>query len=518
LPWLAHAHNSTASQSDLDRLDWERSVSELGLPPEDAGVDPGPRGEAPPYLENPLDTYATIADQDAQIQAEAARAAEPPEREAAELEADAADDWRKRSDRHRVLSTLRAAMEHATGVQIMDRDGHRLACGVDGELQQHAESGRRRFLVYKCHRRDRCPECAVGYGEERGDELASLLDAVATLAPQGKRMPAGFGFEITLPEPVTEYIGAALDRGDFPTARRALSKLSKIARALTWDAVKRKGIEKSDVGAALNIHAFHSRTPMRRGWHFHAHVTIPNVTRRGEHLRRLGKLGKMPAAGGRVKDRGRERLDVLRDRLRELVLREYGADVDLSELKGVNLHWHYFGAGRKGAQGFRKRAYYVSRSPWHDAAKQAASHPDRVYSDAGMVLLGRFADRVEALQAAVRTRRYLGWLSPGQRKGWGLVKDEGQKSPWTAVPRGYRRIIKATATGLWLRAYDAAGEWAEHVDGALVTWSPVGPPRRWQTAAQRDEKKRRAAAATGETRGAAAVAAVSPGLFGMMPA
>jgi len=518
---LAHAHRTAPTQSELDRLDYARSVPALGQPT--YAPDTGAAGaEPPPYLENPLDTYATYADQDAQLQAELAGQAAPPQQDPAEAEAEAVDAWTSLVDRRKLLSTLRAAVEHATA-PIVDKTGQRQACGVDGELQEHAEDGRRRFVVWRCHRRDRCPECAVTYGEERGEELGSLLDALATIAPKRKGYPAGFGLEVTVPEPVTRYIGDALDRGDYHTAKVALRRLTKIARTLVWDAVKRRGLERGDVGAAVNVHAFHSRSPLTGGWHFHVHVTIPNVTRTGEYLRRYGRLGRLRDTYHRKAWRGRSRLALLRHRLRELVLREFGADVDLSGLANVNLYWHFFGGSRVGWRGFRKRALYVNRSPWHDVAKIAAKNPMMVYSDAGLALLAKFAERAETVQTALKVRRYLGWLSPGQRSKWGIVKDPGDKSPWRALPGGYRRIIRFDATGLWLRRFDSAGETAEHLEGAMVSWSNTSPPRRWQTASQRDAKAERQAeaerqAAANRSQAPGPASAVAPGLFGMVPA
>ena len=547
LSWLSHATHSAPPQADLDRLDYERSVALLGTAPGGAGAEP------PPYLENPLDTYATFADQDAQIQAELTDGGE--EVEPAELEKRAADEWAAVADRHSLLSTLRAAVEHATGVRIMDKHGDVLACGVDGEMQEHAEDGRHRFVVYRCHRRDRCPECSVGYGEQRGEELVSLLDAVRSMTPRQKGYASGFALEVTVPEQVSGLIGAAMDAGQFAEARRLTRKVVKITRAVLWDAVKRRGLERGDVGAALNLHAFHSRTPMRRGWHWHVHATIPNATRRGAHLRRLGQLPNVPrsrapkrfrveARGpfkpeasvpaehrGEVKIKNGRRLredrrqvawlSVLRLRLRELVLREFSKEVDLSELGAVNLHWHYFAGTAKGAASFRKRAMYVNRSPWHDAAKIAAAHPERVYSDSGLRDLAVFANRVQDVQTAIKTRRYLGWLSPGQRGRYGLEREAGEKSPWRPLPGGYRRIIRADAMGLWLRAYDGAGERAEFVPGSLVSWAAAAPPRAWSSPGQRQVKAERVArelAAAAAERRAAGEPRTAMGLFGQMPA
>ena len=400
---------------------------------------------------------------------------------------DRARPWDKRTTDHEHELVLRAAIEAATGRTIRDGKGHPVECNTDGWVYQHRQiADAFRFRVHTCKVRGRCPHCGRAYGLEQASELHSLLAAASSRRrrPLKEHDPIGWAFVVTMPRAVSRELGRLADD---PRERKALragvSALVRVARDYV------AGMMRSDpreLGAAINVHWWASENPTRGGadgWHWHAHVMVPNVRRDGGDLRRRAKF--TPAE----LEAGRENLAAL--------LAAAWPSIAARDLR-PNAHARYYLADEKGARRWRHRTRYDARHPFADLLKVSrpqargdrGGRPELVFSTDAAPELEAFALRVEDLQA-LKTRRYVGWLVPGARKRVGLVKperdDDGAGDEWVALEDGYRRIRRWTAAGLELARFDRdTGEAVSEVLAELVTFDSQGPPVVWSYDEARD--------------------------------
>lgn len=393
--------------------------------------------------------------------------------------------WDKRTRDHEHELVLRSAIEAATGRTIRDGKGVELECNADGWVFQHRQIvDAFRFRVHTCKARGRCPHCGRAYGLEQASELHSLLGAASSRRRQALKEhdPIGWAFVVTMPRAVSRELGRLADD---PRERKALragvSSLVRIARDYVAGMLR---ADPRELGAAINVHWWASDNPTRGGadgWHWHAHVMVPNVSRDGRDVRRRAKFTPAELEAGRA-------------RLAALLAAAWPA-IDAANLR-PNAHARYFLADEKGARRWRHRTRYDARHPFADLLKvtrpagpdraigqDRGGRPELAFSIDAAPELERFALRVEDLQS-LKTRRYVGWLVPGTRKKVGLVKperdDDGAGDEWVALEDGYRRIRRWTSGGLELVRFDRfTGEAVAEVVAELVDFDSQGPPVAW---------------------------------------
>lgn len=371
----------------------------------------------------------------------------------------------------------RAAVEAATGRAITDSDYHPLGCGTTGEVYEHDElPGARQFRVHTCKVRGRCPHCGATYGRERGEELHSLLSAAlerrrVPIADDGREALA-WGVVVTLPKVVSAKLGElALDPRGEKVLRAELNKVMQVVRRYLSQLF---GRELRDLGVAVNLHWWSSRRPVGGGWHWHAHCLIPNVDRDGEQLRRRMLFADKRLAAARV---------VLEEATWAAWGDELAAAGHKREAYRGNVKVNYVRSGSAGLRQLRHRTRYDGRHPFADMLKQARSAPASVYGGQ-LEDLAEFARRVELLQR-LKTRRYLGWLVPGQRKARGLQKEPAAASKWHAQGDGFRVIAAFTDAGVLvhrfrgMRANGSRVVEASTVAPELVAFEPTAPPKKW---------------------------------------
>jgi len=381
-------------------------------------------------------------------------------------------DWAERRERYREAVKLRAVVSELRGA-IRDGEGHELRCGVDGYIEQHVSvAGALRFKVQHCQRRDRCPADAMSYGELRGRELASVLDA----AVSGRPWAHGWELEVTTPAPLHGLYTCLVDAGDVAGVRDLDRRLVRVMQAYAWALLEPDRAHRSDVGLAVSLHHFHSfndddpegKGPLWPELYPHAHAYVPNERPGGGELRHRAMFSEAELAGARAQARA-------------VLLREFGGLADLSGLGEIDVNAHFLRNDDAVTAKLAHRSTYQALHPWFDVVKQAMARPAEVYSEEGRAGLGAFADRAELLHR-VKSQRFGGWLTPGQRRRHGLVREDGEKSPWRALDEdggGYREIVGYTDTAVILRSPTWPKGEVQYFVGFMVAWGENAPPKLW---------------------------------------
>jgi hypothetical protein len=391
--------------------------------------------------------------------------------------------WERRRTDRELEFELRVAVEAVTGRPIVDGKGQVLECNEDGMVYGHVRVvDAFRFRVHTCKARGRCPHCARAYALQQAAELRSLMAAALERRTQPLKAhdPLGWAFVVTMPPAITRAMGAmADDPRRLKELREHVTRLVRVARDHIAGMFH---VEPRDLGAAVNVHWWSSETPTK-GYHWHAHVMVPNVQRDGRELRRKALFSEKGLENGRR-------------RLQRLIAAVWPEHFAAPDDVPVNYKLRYYLANEDGAIRWRHRARYDARHPFADALKQAGDVTDGgrelMYGDLEGAALHQLALRIEDLQS-VKLRRYVGWLVPGRRKVVGLAKDEGEgtENEWYALPDGYRRIRGWTENGLELARFDLdTGEVTTEVMAELVDFDSQGPPVRWSYVEARDASRK----------------------------
>lgn len=396
-------------------------------------------------------------------------------------------------------------------------------CGSEGKVLQHNASDRQKLSPYRCQQRATCPACGMAYGQQRGLELAALLDAVLQPGRLVVEVPkvAAWHLVLSCDRRVSAYVAQLVDAG-------RVEQLRKVMRHLTEDVqATLRAVYGGGVAGVVAWHWWHSSDPLSSDMHLHAHVTVPNVSVSLDadtgvwtpDLRPLSRKGVLSA----------ERLEDLRYQFgRAVCSHRWAARLVRAPLSGgpqssdrwqPNAHVR-FTQGPDG-QGYRHRLRYDARTSVSDVlalclpdevkasrleheALLGEEHLDvafdQLVSDVAEVAchpgLELWVHRASIWQK-VQTVRYTGWLVNAARKSLGLLRDESDsEAEWASV--GLYRLLDAESVVVNVERWSSTGrrveQWHQsHVQllpgpAAVTSWCwsdavrplrRAGPPAAW---------------------------------------
>lgn len=331
-------------------------------------------------------------------------------------------------------------------------------CRLIWQWEENAETSERRLRPISCRERDICPHCGAEYGRTQGVELHSLLTAALDrrINPLTMREPLAWHIVLTLPPSVQAEMSIFSEIAAGPALRRTLAALT--------DGVKRHlaaafALPAQQLAAAVTWHYWHSERPLD-GPHWHAHVIVPNA-RRDRHP--VARRGVVPE----------RRLDAALESWRTTLTKMFPSAFIPPQ---IVQHVAYISNNAAGHRRLRHLARYVSRHPMADLLAYAKREPALYSRPAEAVAAIQFWSRVQSL----KTRRYLGYLHPGQRRAVGLVTAEPSGDVWTPVPGGIRRLLRWLPEGLLVSFWKDSREQTEIVPRHLVLASDPSPPTLWE--------------------------------------
>lgn len=331
-------------------------------------------------------------------------------------------------------------------------------CRVIWQWEENSETAERRLRPIACRERDVCPHCGAEYGRVQGQELHSLLTAALDrrVNPPAMREPLAWHIVLTLPPAVQAKMAEMSEAAAGPALRRALTALT--------DGVKRHlaaafSLPSQQLAAAVTWHYWHSERPLD-GPHWHAHIIVPNA-RRDRYV--VSRRGVIPA------QRLEAAIESWRATLGKLFPHAH-LPPDLVQ------HVAFVTNNAAGHRRLRHLARYVCRHPAADLLAYAGRDPALFSRPVEAMAAIQFWSRVQN----VKTRRYLGYLHPGQRRAAGLVKMEPSGDVWTPVPGGIRRLLRWLPEGLLVSFWEDSREQTEIVPRHLVLASDPSPPTLWE--------------------------------------
>lgn len=379
--------------------------------------------------------------------------------------------WDLRQRRWLTGVALRALVETVSGDPIRDAQGYELECQEGASVYQHREIvDAFRLQIHTCKKRGRCPHCGATYGEERGAELLSLIEAALDRrhSPVKDHTAIAWGIVVTLPRAVSDMIGDLADQGieGRKAFRKELGRVREVAQRFLVRLFNLHRDDPKELAAVVNIHPFSSKTPTR-GYHWHAHLLVPNVRKDGRELRRRAVFDP-------------EDLQAARAHLEAELATAWPDLVDHG--KQANFHLKWFTGSAEGRRGLRHRCRYDGRHPFADVIKLAQGErgPSQLYADQAVGQAATLFARIREIQHT-KLQRYLGWLVPGRRKPVGLHRvEDDSESDWIAVENGYRRVIAVTDQGVIVTRHDLGSEIHTEVIAESIKHESQGPPKRWE--------------------------------------
>lgn len=380
--------------------------------------------------------------------------------------------WQQREHRFYAEQLLRGFLSE-NGVHYTKE-----ACREDWWLAEERTTKEVRLVPEACRERAHCPACGTKYGRDQGTELYDLLDAALERrgVPFFKKEALAWAFVFAPPAALNAHLADLASRAYLAPERRRLSReLSALQNMMRRILALAFGIHAKELTLVINWHYWHSYHRHRphgvlRGQWWHAHVLVPNATRR---RLRVSKWGAIPV----------HKLAHMRRLWKLALLGRY----PWLEIPGdTNFHAHYFLNDEDGRRRLKHRCVYDSRHVMQDLVAYSQDDRCRFFgASAGarrdVVEVVRLVHLAELLQAKrLKLRRYLGYLHPGQRKQCGIRPAESTGRQWDFLAGGYRRLVRFVDRGVVVQGWDAAGVFYEFLHRRNVTFNSTAPPPSWR--------------------------------------
>jgi len=321
-------------------------------------------------------------------------------------------------------------------------------CGLVWYRETHPTLGERRRVV-GCGERVLCPRCATAVSRYEAGEAVSLLEGL--VGSLGEFECWGVGWTFTMPKRFSEVVEEAL-LGDSERFRRLMNALFEGVRCV----LKRLHERDGEIAGVVVLHLQGDESLVEP--HFHLHCYVFPYARRGD-----GGWGVVKRwADGEI-------LAMARRLWKSVLVKVFGAfDGE------VDVHRLYF---KSRGQAVHYLAYQL-RPPleglWDGGWRQVSVEGAK-----------RILNRVRALPRGFKRVRWLGWLTPGQRRkvlpglGFREAEDEDGGGRWQRVGGGVLLGWRRREDGGWEGVFkDWDGVVRTCSEEKMEWWPPWGGRRR----------------------------------------